>query len=400
MRVLWVIHYPVFGGPHNRVLRLASALQARGVSLTLVVPQEEGNAYARLRDAGLDVRQVSLSRVRASRDLRLHSRFLRRMPSEVASLRKLIREVGADVVVVGGLVNPHAAIAAHHEDAAVVWQVIDTRTPRIACRALTPVVRRYADTLQFGAQALIERNFGSERFACPMVVLRPYVDVELFRPSPRWRAETREQLGIPAAAEVIGTVANVNPQKGIEWFVRTAALLATGHRDRWFVVVGALPATHTEYLAALRAELRSLGIPEERFVFAGDTADVERWYPAFDVKLITSVPNSEGTTTTALESMACAVPVVAADVGAVCEAVENGVTGWIVEPENAGALAAATERLLGDVAERERMGAAGLERVRNGFSTERAAQAQVEIFRNALAHRAERHSDYLVATTK
>ena len=79
-------------------------------------------------------------------------------------------------------------------------------------------------------------------------------------------------------------MANVNPQKGIEWFVRTAGLLASERPERWFLVVGALPATHDDYLAALRNEIARCGIPAKRFVFAGDQSDVEQWYPALDVK--------------------------------------------------------------------------------------------------------------------
>jgi glycosyltransferase involved in cell wall biosynthesis len=57
---------------------------------------------------------------------------------------------------------------------------------------------------------------------------------------------------------------------------------------------------------------------------------------------------SEGLSNTLLESMAAGVPVVATCVGGNPEVIEDGVSGLLVPPRNAGALAAAMNRLLRD----------------------------------------------------
>ncbi len=51
MHVLSIIHYPIFGGPHNRNLRLAPVLAEQGVRTTVLLPDEPGNAAERLREA-------------------------------------------------------------------------------------------------------------------------------------------------------------------------------------------------------------------------------------------------------------------------------------------------------------------------------------------------------------
>ena len=48
MRVLAVIHYPTFGGPHNQVTGLDAALRDRGIETVAVLPDEPGNAVGRL----------------------------------------------------------------------------------------------------------------------------------------------------------------------------------------------------------------------------------------------------------------------------------------------------------------------------------------------------------------
>jgi phosphatidylinositol alpha-1,6-mannosyltransferase len=59
-----------------------------------------------------------------------------------------------------------------------------------------------------------------------------------------------------------------------------------------------------------------------------------------------------------VEAAACGVPSVAGRSGGSHEAVVDGETGFVVDPHDAGAVRAALDRLLGDDALRERLGAA------------------------------------------
>ena len=89
--VLNVIHYPMFGGPHNRNMRLVPVLAEKGIKTTGLLPDEPGNAADILREAGVDVFQMPLRRMRATRDLMTHFRFFNHMPAEVRELRRLIK---------------------------------------------------------------------------------------------------------------------------------------------------------------------------------------------------------------------------------------------------------------------------------------------------------------------
>src|SRR5687767_7442319 len=102
IRVLSVIHYPTFGGPHNQVLRLAGPLRARGFSTTVVLPDEPGNADMRLRAGGVDVVKMRMGRLRARLDWRLQLRMLGSLLGDVPRFVKLIRRERIDLVVVHG----------------------------------------------------------------------------------------------------------------------------------------------------------------------------------------------------------------------------------------------------------------------------------------------------------
>jgi glycosyltransferase involved in cell wall biosynthesis len=267
----------------------------------------------------------------------------------------------------------------------VVWQIVDSRAPAALRRAAMPFVRRHADAVMFDGEALIELHGGRESLPVSAFVYFPPVDTTRFVSSEERRRAVRDELGIPADAPVVGTVSSLNPMKGLEYFLDAAAKVAASRPDAWFVVVGGAPETHLAYQERLRERAEQLALPSP-VLFAGERVDVERWYPAFDVHLITSLPRSEGTTTTALEAQSCGVPVIATRVAALAEAVEDGVTGLLVPPERPDAIADAVLRLLGDEPLQARMGASGREAATKRFDADQVTDVYVQAYQAALAH--------------
>jgi glycosyltransferase involved in cell wall biosynthesis len=82
-----------------------------------------------------------------------------------------------------------------------------------------------------------------------------------------------------------------------------------------------------------------------------------------------------------LEAMACALPVVASDVGDVHRAVLDGDTGFVVPARSPEPLAAALEKLLTDPELRSAMGRAGREHVTARFSSTATADAVDALYR-------------------
>jgi glycosyltransferase involved in cell wall biosynthesis len=388
MKVLCVVHSPFFGGPHNEALRLREPLRRRGWEIEVAIPDEPGSAAPRLEAEAVPVHALPLSRLRASPDPRLLLRFLRDFGSSVRGLEALIGATRADVVQIGGLVNPHAAYAARRQGAAVVWQIVDSRSPALLRRSAMLLVRRLADAAMFDGAGLVSLHGGAS-LSLPTFVYYPPVDTERFVPSRERREEVRAELGIPPDVPVVGTVSNLVPMKGLENFVAAAGSIAAARPETRFVVVGSTLASHAGYAERVQDEAAALRLTSP-ILFVGERADVERWYPAFDAAVITSLPRSEGTTTTALEAQACGVPVVATRVGAVGDAVEHDVTGLVVEPEQPEAVARAVLRLLGDDALRSRMGAAGRDAALERFDSERVADVYVHAYEAALWHAARR----------
>jgi glycosyltransferase involved in cell wall biosynthesis len=85
-----------------------------------------------------------------------------------------------------------------------------------------------------------------------------------------------------------------------------------------------------------------------------------------------------------MQAMACAVPVVSTTIGAITEAVEDGVTGSIVAPRDTAALAAALVQLRDDPGLRARYAAAARERAMRDFGIDRMLDRMEAVFRSVV----------------
>ena len=121
-----------------------------------------------------------------------------------------------------------------------------------------------------------------------------------------------------------------------------------------------------------------LGIAD-RVHFRGYQAEPEAALAAAELFVLST--RSEAFPRSILEAMRAALPVVATDVGGVPEAVENGVTGLLVPPEDARALAAAIDSLLTGPALRARLGAAGRRVYERSFRLELTIARTLDVYR-------------------
>lgn len=103
-------------------------------------------------------------------------------------------------------------------------------------------------------------------------------------------------------------------------------------------------AGNGEHREALERRVQTLGLDRSiRFLGAVPREQMGRWYDAADIFCLPSI--YEGFPLVILEAMAAGLPVVSTTVSGIPEAVEEGVTGLLVEPEDADGLARALEQL-------------------------------------------------------
>jgi colanic acid/amylovoran biosynthesis glycosyltransferase len=212
----------------------------------------------------------------------------------------------------------------------------------------------------------IAKRYGVSRNR--IAVVYPGVDVERF-----------QRDGLPAEPALIVCVARLAEVKNIPLLLRATALLRERGIPFRCVVVGDGPLR--DDVVALREQLDLRDSVE--FVGAATDEDVLRWWRRASVGALPSA--NEGFPVSLLEAAACAVPVVATAVGGVPELVVDGTTGLLVAPEDADAFAASLARLLQNVEEARRLGAAARRRVEDHFRVEAQVDRLLEVWTRVAA---------------
>ncbi|MGF6981109.1 D-inositol-3-phosphate glycosyltransferase [Paraburkholderia atlantica] len=210
-------------------------------------------------------------------------------------------------------------------------------------------------------------------------------DDEEFRPIEREAA--RNVLGWSPHHFIVLQLGRLVQRKGIDNVVRGVGVLKQTFNTaaRLYVVGGNSDAPNeiaTPEIARLREIARECGVAEQTsFVGRRGRARLRYFYSAADVFVTT--PWYEPFGITPVEAMACATPVIGADVGGIRYSVLDGVTGFLVPPRDPLTLAARLDRLRRDPALARRMGEAGLERARTSFTWRGVSEALAQVYARA-----------------
>jgi len=206
-------------------------------------------------------------------------------------------------------------------------------------------------------------------------VIRHGIDTDRFSP-PQDKAAARRAVGLPETSRIVGCFGRIRHQKGTDLFV-DAMIGLLPERKNWIAVVaGRATGKHQSFETALRKRVATAGL-EGRILFVGEHTNIPDWYRALDLYI--APQRWEGFGLTPLEAMATGVPVVATDVGAFSELIDEQ-TGVLVQTNNAGAISDAAAFFMDDDARRGEAGTSGRLRVQAMFSLENEATAIGRIY--------------------
>jgi phosphatidylinositol alpha-1,6-mannosyltransferase len=210
---------------------------------------------------------------------------------------------------------------------------------------------------RFTRSAVIDLGVRPERVR----ILYPGVDAQRFAPAD----------GIdPARAKTILTVSRLaDPYKGHDVVIRALPFVRARCPDVRYRIAGDGPLR--DHLSRIA---QNVGV-EPQVKFLGEVADesLPDLYRSCDLFLLVSRESpgdggAEGFGIVFLEAAACGKPVVAGRSGGIVDAVQDGVTGVLVDPEDVGAVADAIISVLRDPLLAKRLGAAGREMVLARFT--------------------------------
>ena len=163
---------------------------------------------------------------------------------------------------------------------------------------------------------------------------------------------------------VVTTVGNIRRVKGHDIFIKAAAAIVQHFPGVSFSIAG--DVLEPDYFSELQGLVRTLGL-SNCFHFAGGITNLREHLSTSDIFVLPS--RSEGFSNAIVEAMAASLPVVATNVGGNAEAVEEGITGFIVPVDDPAALSEAISRLIANPFQAKAMGEAGRNLVIEKFTT-------------------------------
>jgi N-acetyl-alpha-D-glucosaminyl L-malate synthase BshA len=206
-----------------------------------------------------------------------------------------------------------------------------------------------------------------------IAVIPNFLDCTFHRRAP----DARLRAAIcPESEKLVVHVSNLRPVKQVDAVVRVFARIRERVAAR-LAIVGEGPE-----LTKVSQLVRTLDL-QPYVEMIGEAQDVVAMLSVADLFLLPSLQESFGLS--ALEAMACGVPVVASRVGGLPEVVDDGVTGYLHPPDAVDEMAASAIRILSDDALRTRMAEAGVRVARGRFAAERIVPMYERLYQETLA---------------
>lgn len=396
-RVLFVNHAVPLGGAENALLGMLTWLDKERFEAGLALPFE-GPLAEEARKVGVKVhlghpspRLLNVKRRSLGEDRVSIFAYPFDMAVSVARMVRLIKRERYDLVMSNSSkAHVYGSISGWASGRPVAWRLHDILTTEAFSSFNISVfkfcARRFVTKVVAASQAIANAvaAFGVPR--SKLVAIFNGTDIDAVRAEPAAGAAVREEFGISPEAPVAGIIGRLIEWKGVDYFIRAAALAAESLPDARFLVVGDALYGNQEYVDGLEKLSRDLGLAE-RLIFTGFRKDVPAIMSAIDVLVYASVqPEPSGLGVN--EALAGSRPVVGTDHGGLPELVEDGVSGIMIPPRDAEAMANALLELLSDNRKKARsMGEAGLVRAREQFDPARQMRAIEDQFLDMLGER-------------
>jgi glycosyltransferase involved in cell wall biosynthesis len=372
------------GGAQVHVQNLVEGLDPSRFDVE-VITLTDGPAVRRIRAIGTTVHVVEEAEDGAA--LAGVLSLLRQRPPDIIHNHMFRAEVigtrAALTLAELGLPKPYVVSTIHSSR-------IRSEEDRALLRRLTPSM----DRLIAVSRATVAKIVAEGRTPAPVELIYNGVDLQRYDVTEAC-CTLPEEYGFPEGTPLVGVVARLEPEKGHATLIEAWPLVLEKVPEARLLIIG--EGSQRETLEAQADGLSLLGKecsadscvgtrkarPGAKVLFTGLRDDVPAVTAALDVAVLPSYREAQGLAL--LEAMALRRPVVATRVGGVPEMIDNEVTGLLVPPRDAPALADAIVRLLTDHPLADMLARAGHDFVHANFSVDHMVRAVSQIYEDGAA---------------
>ncbi len=348
LRILHTESSLELGGQEFRVLHEVCGMLKRGHYVVLAVPP-----YSRLaglaRERGVCIEEVSMNRIRWIWLILVFLKIIVKHNIQVVNTHGSIDSWTASIA--GRLSPKHPLIIRTRHKSTRISQ---TWRHRLLYRYLPHVVLTTGEAVR--RIVMTQTGMPPSR----VISIPTGVDLETFSLQvQKNNVNSGESSNHPDI--VIGTVVFFRTYKGLSYFLDAAKLVVVKFSNVKFLIVGDGP----DY-ASIAQKRDALGL-QDSVLLTGFCDDVAQVLARMDIFVLASI-GVEGVPQSVSQAMAMERPVIATNVGSISEIVKHEVTGLLVEPLDAEALAYEMCRLITNPSLRDVLGKTARKHVEESYS--------------------------------
>jgi glycosyltransferase involved in cell wall biosynthesis len=375
IRLLKLLPTLFCGGTENQFMALSRSLNGHRFHVELACLRRQGPFVAEVEERGLSLREYPIDTFRSLRAVAQQARLARHIVQRRIEIVHTYSFYGNVFAIPPARLAGTPVVIASIRDRGPYLTPLQTKVQQYVCRLATRVLVN-ADAVK---DWLLDQGYDPAR----IVVIRNGVDLCRFN-TPVDPDAIRRELGLAPGVPLVTVVSRLNHLKGLEHFLEAAAMLADRFPTVHFLVVGEAGEPDVAYSTVLTRLAERFGIGG-RVRFTGLRSDVPAVLASSTVSVMPSL--DEALSNVVLESMAAGVATVATRVGGTPEAIVDGVTGLLVPPGDATAMAEAIARLLDDPGLAAALGCAARRRIEERFSVGRMVEATEQLYVDLLAEK-------------
>ncbi len=372
--LLFVVNVDWFFVSHRFAIAQHAMQQGYRVGIATTIT----NQYPRLRDAGFDVFPLKMQRSSSGLIAALH--LLIQLVSIFRKIRPdIVHLVTIKPVLIGGIAARLSRIPAMLAAISGLGYVFTSRD-WIARLTRLPVSLGYRFALNHNNAKIVFQNVDDQELICTLTGL-PKRKAVLIRGS-GVNLRTFTPSALPKDTPVVMMAARLLADKGVREFVNAANYIKSEHkgpaRSARFVLVGDVDPGNAASLTVAEIEaIKASGLVE----LWGHRTNMHDVLPEASIVVLPSY--REGLPKVLLEAAACARPVVTTDVPGCRDAIENEITGYLVQARDAAALGRSIIDML-ENANLVSMGRAARALAEKEFDERIVVQRHIELYKSLL----------------
>lgn len=347
-----------WGGQENRILNEAVGLKRLGAEVYILC-QPESILSKKAKEAGIEVFTYPMKKSYDVKAIYHTVRLINKLKIDVVNTHS-----GKDTYIAGfaGKLSKKRPLIVRTRHLALPV------TSTFSYKYLADIVVTVSEYVK---SYLVSKGIDSGKvFAVPTGI-----DIEKFNPD-RVKASLRQELGFGDNIPLIGTVSVLRKKKGHHILIDAIPEVLKSVPEAVFIFVGEGPQRKN-----IEDKIKQYGISKS-VIMLGHREDVPEILKSIDIFVLPTLQEALGTSF--IEAMAMGKPVIGSDVDGVREVIADGVNGYLIQPNDAAALADKIIELLINKGKWIKMGIEGRKIVENKYTIEKMCKGMLEVYTSNL----------------